>query len=63
MQSNKSITLLLLVALLWSLFAFWTAVFLDNLPLANLMGFIATISGIVLFVHLGMTIKELQNKN
>lgn len=55
--------MLLLVALFWSLFAFWTAVFLDNLPLANLMGFIATISGIVLFVHLGMTIKELQNKN
>lgn len=63
MQQNKSITLLLAVALLWSLFAFWTAVFLDNLPMANLMGFIATISGIVLFVHLGMTIKELQNKN
>lgn len=63
MQSNKSITLLLLVALFWSLFAFWTAVYLDNLPLANIMGFIATISGIVLFVHLGMTIKELQNKN
>ena len=62
MQQNKSITLLLVVALFWSLFAFWTAVYLDNLPLANLMGFIATISGIVLFVHLVMTIKELQDK-
>lgn len=63
MQQNKSITLLLAVALLWSLFAFWTAVYLDNLPLANLMGFIATISGIIMFVHLGLTIKELQDRN
>jgi hypothetical protein len=62
MQQNKSITLLLVVALLWAIAAFWTAVFLDNLPMANLMGFVATISGIILFVHLVMTIKELQDK-